>query len=60
MKRTLQCLPPKPFFQDRGIVTVVFIDIYDFGKVVAGLHPCDLVMMLDRVFSLMDKVCQEC
>lgn len=47
-------------FQDRGIVTVVFIDIYDFGKVVAGLHPCDLVMMLDRVFSLMDKVCQEC
>ena len=46
-------------FQDRGKVTVVFIDIYDFGKVVAGLHPCDLVMMLDRVFSLMDKVCQE-
>lgn len=46
-------------FQDRGIVTVVFIDIYDFGRVVAGLHPSDLVMMLDRVFAHMDKVCQE-
>lgn len=46
-------------FQDRGLVTIVFIDIYDFGKVVAGLHPVDLVLMLDRVFTQMDLVCQE-
>lgn len=46
-------------FQDRGLVTIVFIDIYDFGRVVAGLHPVDLVLMLDRVFTQMDLVCQE-
>lgn len=39
--------------------TIVFIDIYDFGKVVAGLHPVDLVLMLDRVFTQMDLVCQD-
>lgn len=39
--------------------TIVFIDIYDFGRVVAGLHPVDLVLMLDRVFTQMDLVCQD-
>lgn len=39
--------------------TIVFIDIYDFGRVVAGLNPVDLVLMLDRVFTQMDLVCQD-
>ena len=39
--------------------TIVFIDINDFGRVVAGLHPVDLVLMLDRVFTQMDLVCQD-
>ncbi|CAJ1365404.1 unnamed protein product [Effrenium voratum] len=46
-------------FQERGVVTVVFIDIYDFERVVAHLGPGDLVAMLDRVFTQMDLVCQE-
>ena len=38
---------------------MVFIDIYDFGRVVAGLHPVDLVLMLDRIFTHMDLICQD-
>lgn len=37
----------------------MFIDIYDFERVVAHLGPGDLVAMLDRVFTQMDLVCQE-
>ena len=49
----------KTIFQERGVVTVVFIDIYAFEKVVAQLAPNELVELLDRVFTQIDNICQE-
>ena len=49
----------KTIFQERGIVTVVFIDIYAFEKIVAQLAPNDLVELLDRVFTQINNICQE-
>ncbi|CAE7681267.1 unnamed protein product [Symbiodinium sp. CCMP2592] len=49
----------KTIFQERGIVTVVFIDIYAFEKIVAQLAPNELVELLDRVFTQMNNICEE-
>ena len=49
----------RTIFQERGIVTIVFIDIYAFEKIVAQLAPNELVDLLDRVFTQIDNICQE-
>ncbi|CAE7256225.1 ALA3 [Symbiodinium natans] len=49
----------RTIFQERGIVTIVFIDIYAFERIVAQLAPNELVELLDRVFTQINNICQE-
>eukprot|EP00744_Colponema_vietnamica_P002392 GILI01003764.1.p1 GENE.GILI01003764.1~~GILI01003764.1.p1 ORF type:complete len:1770 (+),score=522.85 GILI01003764.1:205-5310(+) len=46
-------------YEDCGVVTVLFCDFYDFDGIVATHPPVELVAMLDKVFSLFDKLCEK-
>ncbi|KAK6589758.1 hypothetical protein RS030_198 [Cryptosporidium xiaoi] len=40
--------------EDRGIVSVLFCDIYDFQSIVEVLQPTKLVSLLDKFFLILD------
>eukprot|EP01054_Gregarina_sp_Poly1_P004165 Gregarina_sp_Poly_1__4164@NODE_227_length_11180_cov_37_243049_g201_i0_p2_GENE_NODE_227_length_11180_cov_37_243049_g201_i0NODE_227_length_11180_cov_37_243049_g201_i0_p2_ORF_typecomplete_len1198_score190_05Guanylate_cyc/PF00211_20/3_8e45Guanylate_cyc/PF00211_20/6_6e40DUF1053/PF06327_14/2_7e02DUF1053/PF06327_14/1_8e04DUF1053/PF06327_14/0_029HNOBA/PF07701_14/19HNOBA/PF07701_14/11Spo7/PF03907_13/13Spo7/PF03907_13/50_NODE_227_length_11180_cov_37_243049_g201_i03173910 len=44
--------------EDRGTVSVVFCDVYDFQNIVASVAPTHLVKVLDSLFLCFDK-CSE-
>ncbi|KAL7066685.1 adenylate and guanylate cyclase catalytic domain-containing protein [Cryptosporidium serpentis] len=45
--------------EDRGIVSVLFCDIYDFHTVVAVLPPRKLIYLLDKFFLSLDCLTEE-
>ncbi|EEA05205.1 adenylate and guanylate cyclase catalytic domain-containing protein [Cryptosporidium muris RN66] len=45
--------------EDRGIVSVLFCDIYDFHTVVAVLPPKKLIYLLDKFFLSLDCLTEE-
>lgn len=47
----------EPIYEDRGTVTVLFCDIYDFDSLTESLQATELVTLLDRVFSMFDRIC---
>jgi class 3 adenylate cyclase len=47
----------QPIYEDRGTVTVLFCDIHDFDSLTESLKPVELVTLLDRVFSMFDRIC---
>ena len=43
--------------EDKGVVTVIFCDIYEFDKILEDYNPNELISLLDEVFEKLDKLC---
>ena len=44
--------------EDKGTVSVIFCDIYNFDRIIADYSPNELIHFLDDVFSKFDKLCE--
>jgi len=44
--------------EDRGMVTILFCDIFDFDGITQKLKPMELVQLLDLVWMLFDRLCE--
>lgn len=44
--------------EDKGTVSVIFIDMCDFDNIVADYTPQELTFFLDDVFGRFDKICE--
>ena len=44
--------------EDKGVVSVIFCDIYEFDKIIEDYNPNELINFLDDVFEKLDKLCE--
>ena len=44
--------------EDKGVVSVIFCDIYEFDKIIEDYNPNELINFLDDVFEKLDELCE--